>query len=211
MTSVFLFHPVKVRLFRLSYSETEQTSVGAAGWCGLRGLSGGRWQVLHAPAGSSPFHPSVQKHAQLEELLPVLFQLFRTPASLQTGACSDVAVVNGGPACVFVGFTFCDRLVLSDANTKPTPKLCHQACIRRGLLEPCKCQQDTCHSAAWLPWRQHTWQLPRTMGCWGATEMIGRCCWQTGGCPHWKISPLRGEPRRKIAVWWRMWGDEMRN
>lgn len=100
----------------------------------------------------------------------------------------------------FRGFTFCDGLLLSHAHTKPTPKPSHLAWIRGGLSEPCKCQQDARHSSAWLPWRQHTWQLPRTMGCSGATEMIRRCRWQTGGCRCWKISPGRCEPRRKMML-----------
>lgn len=85
---------------------------------------------------------------ELEELLPVLFQLFYMPASLQTGTSLCVATLNGGPVCVSVGFTFCDHFLLSPTNTKPTPKPCHLARIRHRLLEPCKCQQDTR-----FPWR----------------------------------------------------------
>lgn len=175
VTSASLFHPVMVRIFRISYS------------------------------GSSPFHPSVQKHARQVNWRSC-YLLFYTPAPLQTGNCSCVAGVDGWLACVFVGFTFCDRLLLSQANTKPTPKPCHLAWIQLWLSEPCKCQQDACHSSAWLPWQQDTWQLPHTMGCCGATEMIRRCRWQTGGRPRGKISPLRCEQRQEMGDWWRIWG-----
>lgn len=195
MTLVSLFPPVRVRLLFWKGAALCFCGPGAG-----------------PPAESFPSHPSVLTGERVGRL-PVLFQQFYTLTSLQTGAFSGVAAADGGPACVSAAFTFCDHLLLSHANTKATLKPRHLAWIRCGLSEPCKCQQDTHHSAAWLPWRQHTWQLPRTMGCCGATEM--RDDREVPLADRWtpaledKSSETWVETE-KWCVWWRMWGDEIR-
>lgn len=129
MTSVCLFYPVKITIFQTVIIKQSCTVLVRWGDVGFRVFFGG-WRLLRAPAGSYPFQPSVQKHAQQvnqRSCYLSFLQLFHTPVSLQMGACSCTAAVDGGPVCVFVSFTFCDHLLLSHANTKPTPKPCHLA------------------------------------------------------------------------------------